>query len=92
MVERQLSILADLNEIAVGISHAKTPFSAVIGQRLREEGRSFVAPCFVAGPDVDDAQVKEAIHSVEIRRAFLGAHFSHRGARNAVPSADHYAP
>jgi len=67
-VERHLSILADLDEVAVGITHVATPFPAVIVQRLRKEERSFVAPLFVAGPDVGDAQVKKAIHSVEIRR------------------------
>src|SRR5215831_3220660 len=32
--------------------------------------RSFVAPLFITGPDVGDTQVKEAIHSVEIRGCF----------------------
>ena len=32
--------------------------------------RFLVAPFFVAGPDVGDTQVKEAIHSVEIRGCF----------------------
>jgi hypothetical protein len=65
-VERHLSILADLDEVAVGITHVATPFPAVIVQRLGKKERSLVAPLFVAGPDVGDAQVKEAIHSVEI--------------------------
>jgi hypothetical protein len=69
-VERHLSVLADLDEVAVGITHVATPFPAVIVQRFGEEERSFVAPFFVAGPDVGDAQVEEAIHSVEIRRSF----------------------
>ena len=31
-----------------------------------KKGRSFVAPLFVAGPDVGDTQIKEAIDSVPI--------------------------
>src|ERR1022692_2264771 len=68
-VEGHLSVLADLDEVAVGITHVAAPFPAVIVERLGKEGRSFVAPLFVAGPDVCDTQVKEAIHSVEIGRA-----------------------
>jgi hypothetical protein len=33
-VEGHLSILADLDEVAVGIAHVTTPFPAVIVQRL----------------------------------------------------------
>jgi hypothetical protein len=62
--------MADLDEVPVGITHVATPFPAVIVYRLGKKERSFVAPLFVAGPDVGDAQVKEAIHSVEIRRDF----------------------
>ena len=32
--------------------------------------RSFVAPLFVAGPDVGDTQIKEAVYPVQIRRRF----------------------
>lgn len=42
----------------------------MIVQWLGKEERSFLAPLFVAGPDVGDPQVKKAIHSVEIRRRF----------------------
>jgi hypothetical protein len=69
-VERHLSILAAFDEIAVGITHVATLFPAVIVQRLSEEESSLVAPLFVAGPDVGDAEVKKAIHSIEIRRGF----------------------
>src|SRR5215472_2505202 len=69
-VERHLSILADLDEVPVGITHVATPFPAVIVQRLSKKERAFVAPLFVAGPDVGDPQIEEAIHSVEIRRCF----------------------
>jgi hypothetical protein len=54
-VERHWGILADLDEVAVGNTHIATPFPAVIVQRLGKEERSFVAPFFVAGPDVGDA-------------------------------------
>jgi hypothetical protein len=69
-VESRLSILADLDEVAVGITHVAVPLPAVIVERLGKKERSFVAPLFVAGPDVGDTQVKEAIHSGEIRRCF----------------------
>ena len=62
--------MADLDEVAVGITHVATPFPAMIVQRLGKEERSFIAPFFVAGPDVGDAQIKEAIHSVEIGGCF----------------------
>jgi hypothetical protein len=45
-----LCILADRDEVAVGITHVATPFPAVIVQRLGKKDRSFVAPLFVAGP------------------------------------------
>ncbi len=61
-VERYWSVLEDLDEVAVGITHVATTLSAVIIQRLGKEERSFVALLFVTGSDVGDAQVKEAIH------------------------------
>ena len=70
VVERHLSVLADLDEVAVGIAHVATPFPTVIVERLGEEERSFGAPLFVTGPDVGDAQVEEAVHPVEIQRGF----------------------
>ena len=63
-VEGHLRILADLDEVAVGITHLATPLPTMIVQWLSEEECSFVTPLFVAGPDVSDAQVKEAIHSI----------------------------
>ena len=68
VVERHLSVLADLDEVAVGIAHVATPFPTVIVERLGEEERSFRAPLFVTGPDVGDAQIEEAVHPVEIQR------------------------
>src|SRR2546425_7206609 len=65
VVERHPSILADLDEVAVGIAHVATPFPAVVVERLGEEDRSFGAPLFVTGPDVGDTQVKEAVRSEE---------------------------
>src|SRR3989442_15253726 len=70
VVERHLSVLADLDEVAVGIAHVATPFPTVVVERLGEEERSFGAPLFATGPDVGDAQVEEAVHPVEIRRGF----------------------
>src|SRR6516164_9023976 len=64
-VEGHLCILADLDEVAVGITHVAAPFPAVIVERLSKKDRSFIAPLLVAGPDVGDTQVKEAIHLVE---------------------------
>ena len=61
-----MSILADLDEVAVGITHVATPFPAAIVERLGKKGRAFVAPLFVAGPDVGDTQIKEATYSVQI--------------------------
>src|SRR5208282_348453 len=69
-VEGDFSILAHLDEVAVGITHVAAPFPAVIVQWLGKKERSFVAPLFVAGPDVGDTQIKEAIYSVQIRRCF----------------------
>jgi len=70
-VERHLSILADLDEVPVGIAHVAAPFPAVgILQRLRKEDRALVAPLFVARPDVGNTQIEEAIDSVEIRWCF----------------------
>jgi hypothetical protein len=54
-VERHLRILADPDEVAVRITHVATSFPAAIVQTLGKEERSFVAPLFVAGPDVGDA-------------------------------------
>jgi len=65
-----LSILADFDKVPVGITHVAAPFPAVIVERFGKKERSFVAPLFVAGPDVGDTQIEEAIHSVEIRRCF----------------------
>jgi hypothetical protein len=70
MVEGHLTILADLDEVAVGIAHVTTPFPPVIVQRLGKKECSFVAPLLVAGPDVGDPQIKEAIHPVGIGRGF----------------------
>ena len=70
VVECHLSVLADLDEVAVGIAHVAAPFPTVVVERLGEEERSFDAPLFVTGPDVGDAQVEEAIHPVEIQRGF----------------------
>jgi hypothetical protein len=50
-VEGDFSILADLDEVAVRITHVAAPFPAVeILQRLRKKDRAFVAPLFVALP------------------------------------------
>jgi hypothetical protein len=68
MIEGHLSILADLDEVAVGITHVAPP--AVIVEWLGKKERSFVAPLLVAGPNVGDTQVKKATHSVAIRRCF----------------------
>ena len=43
-VEGDFSVLADLDEVAVGITHVAAPFPAVIVEWLGEKERSFVAP------------------------------------------------
>jgi len=70
VVERHLSVLANLDKVAVGIPHVTTPFPAAIVERFGEEERSFGAPLLVTGPDVGDSQVEEGVHSVEILRSF----------------------
>ena len=65
-----MSILADLDKVAVGITHEAAPLPTVIVERLGKKERSFFASLFVTGPYVGDTQVEEAIHSVEIRRCF----------------------
>ena len=65
-----MSILADLDEVPVGIAHVATPFPAVIVLRLGKKEGTFGAPLLVAGPNVCDTQIEEAIYSVEIRRCF----------------------
>ena len=70
MVQRHLGILADFDEIAVGITHVAPPFPPVIVQRLGKKERALVTPLLVAGPDVSDAQVEEAVYSIEIRWRF----------------------
>jgi hypothetical protein len=68
-VERHLNWSTSMKPIE--ITHVATPLPAVgIAQRLGKKDSTFVAPLFVAGPDVGDAQIEEAIHFVEIRRRF----------------------
>ena len=44
-VEGDFSILADLDEVAVGVTHVAAPFPAVIlGSWFGKKKRSFVAP------------------------------------------------
>jgi hypothetical protein len=62
--------LADLDQVAVGITHVAAPLPTMIVERFGEKESSFFAPLFVAGPDVGDTQVKEATYSVQIRRYF----------------------
>jgi hypothetical protein len=54
-LDRGWSVLADFDDIAVGVAHVATPFPAVVVERLGEEDSAFGAPVFVAGPDVGDA-------------------------------------
>jgi hypothetical protein len=57
VVQRWLLILADLDEVAVGIAHVTAPFPTVIAERLSEEHRSLCAPFLVTLPNVGHAQV-----------------------------------
>src|SRR5215469_2690948 len=70
MVNGFLSILADLDEIPIGITHVAAPFPPVIVERLGKKRRAFVAPLFIAIPDVGDTQIEETIHSLGIRWCF----------------------
>lgn len=64
-VEGELSILADLDEVAIGITHVAAPFPAVkIGQWLGEKQRPLFGPFLVAGPDVGHTQIKKAINAL----------------------------
>ena len=54
VVKRELRILANLNQIAVWITHVATPFPAMVVERLSEKDRAFVAPLFVTGPNIRD--------------------------------------
>jgi len=65
-----LSILADLDEVAVGITQVATPFPAMIVERFGKKECALSPPFFVAGPDVGDTQVEETIDSVDIRGCF----------------------
>jgi hypothetical protein len=67
VVERELGILADLDEVAVGIAHLATPFPSAVIQRFSEENRSFCTPFLVTSPDVCNARVEETADSVAIR-------------------------
>jgi hypothetical protein len=70
-LEGDFGILANLDEVAVGITHVAAPFPAVwILQGFGKKDRAFAAPSSVAGADVCDAQIEEAIHSVEVRWCF----------------------
>jgi hypothetical protein len=67
VVEGELRVWADFDEVAVGIADVAALFPAVIVEGFGEKKRSFVAPQFVAGPDVGYAQVQEAADGSEIR-------------------------
>lgn len=69
-VEDELGTVADLDEVAVGITHVTAPFPAVIVLMARQERALFVAPLFVAGQMSATRKFKEATYSVQIRRCF----------------------
>ena len=80
MVERQLGILANLDEVAVGIAHITAPFPTVIIKRLGEEDGALGAPFFITGPDVGDTRVQETVHGVEILRGFENDPLAYRAS------------
>ena len=47
------------------------PLPSVIVERLGQKESAFIAPLFVASPNIGDTQIEEAIHSVEIGRCFV---------------------
>ena len=63
-------MLADLDEVPVGITHVAAQFPTAIIQGFGEQVRGVFAPLFVASPDIGNAQIEEAVHSVETRRCF----------------------
>lgn len=70
-VDGELGVLADFDDVAVGITHVAAPFPAVIvSPWLGKKQCSFLTPLFVAGPDVGDTQIEEATYSVQIRWCF----------------------
>src|SRR6202046_3829185 len=70
VVERHLRVLADLDQVAVGVPHITAPFVPVIVERLGEKDSSLGAPFFVASLNVGYSQIQEAVRSVWIRRRF----------------------
>lgn len=56
--------------VAVGITHVASPLPTVIVGRLGKKERTFFAPLSVAGTDVGDTEIEEAVCPVQIRRRF----------------------
>jgi hypothetical protein len=70
-VDGELSILTDLDEVAIGMTHVTAPFPAIrIGNGAVRKNAPLSPPFLVAAPDVRDLPIKEAIDSVQIRRCF----------------------
>src|SRR5215470_7740202 len=67
-VDRSLRVLADLDEIAVGIAHVAAQLAAMVIERLGQELRALARPMLVACANVRDAQIEEAAHVVRIMR------------------------
>ena len=60
--------LADLDEVAIRITHVAPQFVAVVIERLGNKLSAFFGPIFIAGMNVCDAQIKEAAHAIQIVR------------------------
>ena len=67
-VDSHLSILSDLDDVAVGIAHVTSRFVTVVIERLGQKMRTLCRPLLVASPDVGHAQVEKAVERVQIAR------------------------
>jgi hypothetical protein len=59
VLDRRRSVLADYDNVSIGIAHVTTPFPAVVVERLSKEHRSLGAPFVVTRLDVSDPQVEK---------------------------------
>src|SRR3977135_2358580 len=65
-VDGSLRGLADLDDVAVRITHVTAQFVAVIIEGLGEKPSAFLGPLFIACVNVCDAQIEEAAHAIRI--------------------------
>src|SRR3981189_2028197 len=74
-VDGSLRGLANLDEVAVRITHVAAQFMAVIIEGLGEEPSALLGPLFIACVNVCDAPIEEAAHPIQIsgwREPYIG--------------------